>query len=68
MQNGLRSIAFPSISTGIYGFPLQLAAPIAVNSVLQFTAGDNDLDQVVCCCYSGHDLALYQQLLRAPRA
>jgi O-acetyl-ADP-ribose deacetylase (regulator of RNase III) len=66
-QNALRSIAFPSISTGAYGFPLELAAPIAVNTVLEFTNGSDDIDQVIFCCFSSHDLALYQQVLRAAR-
>jgi O-acetyl-ADP-ribose deacetylase (regulator of RNase III) len=66
-RNGLRSIAFPSISTGVYGFPLELAAPIAVKSVLQFTDGRDDIGEVVFCCFSAHDLALYQQVLRAAR-
>jgi O-acetyl-ADP-ribose deacetylase (regulator of RNase III) len=66
-QNGLRTIAFPSISTGVYGFPLDLAAPIAVTAVLEFTALADAIDEVVFCCFSGHDLALYQQVLRAAR-
>jgi O-acetyl-ADP-ribose deacetylase (regulator of RNase III) len=66
-QNGLRSIAFPSISTGAYGFPLNLAAPIAVAAVLEYTRGGDDIDEVVFCCFSGHDLADYQRLLGAAR-
>jgi O-acetyl-ADP-ribose deacetylase (regulator of RNase III) len=66
-QNGLRSIAFPSISTGAYGFPLDLAAPIAVDAVLEITSRSDDIDEVVFCCFSAHDLALYQQLLSAAR-
>jgi O-acetyl-ADP-ribose deacetylase (regulator of RNase III) len=66
-ENGLRSIAFPSISTGAYGFPLDLAAPIAVDAVLEFTSRSDDIDEVVFCCFSAHDLAPYQPLLRAAR-
>lgn len=64
---GLRTIAFPSISTGAYAFPLNLAAPIAVTAVLEFTTLSDAIDEVVFCCFSGRDLALYQQVLRAAR-
>jgi O-acetyl-ADP-ribose deacetylase len=66
-RHALRSIAFPSISTGAYLFPAQLAAPIAVTAALQFTAGRDDIELVTFCCFSERDLALYQQLLHAPR-
>jgi O-acetyl-ADP-ribose deacetylase len=66
-RNALRSIAFPSISTGAYRFPAGLAAPIAVKAALQFTDGRDDIDMVAFCCFSGRDLALYQQLLHAAR-
>jgi O-acetyl-ADP-ribose deacetylase len=66
-RNALRSIAFPSISTGAYRFPAQLAAPIAVTAALQFTDGRDDIDMVAFCCFSDRDLALYQQLLPAAR-
>ena len=42
-RNALRSIAFPSISTGAYRFPAELAAPIAVKAALQFTRGRDDI-------------------------
>jgi O-acetyl-ADP-ribose deacetylase len=67
IRNALRSIAFPSISTGAYGFPLELAAPIAVKAVLELTNGCDDIDEVAFCCFSDRDLALYQQVLRAAR-
>jgi O-acetyl-ADP-ribose deacetylase len=66
-RHALRSIAFPSISTGAYQFPAQLAAPIAVTAALQFTAGRDDIELVTFCCFSQRDLALYQQLLHAAR-
>jgi O-acetyl-ADP-ribose deacetylase (regulator of RNase III) len=64
----LRSIAFPSISTGAYRFPAPLAAPIAVDAALQFTDRCDDIDLVAFCCFSDRDLALYQRLLHAARA
>ena len=70
-ENSWRSIAFPSISTGVYGFPFESAARIAVDSVRAFTAAraaptaDIALEEVVFCCFSEGDLAVYQRLLGA---
>jgi len=48
----LRSIAFPAISTGIYGFPADRAALIAVKTVVtELTAGTRDMERVVFCCF-----------------
>ena len=50
---GLRSIAFPAISTGIYGFPADRAARIAVATVrTEITAAPGELERVVFCCFS----------------
>jgi len=59
---GLLTLAFPSISTGAYGYPLAEAASIAVNTVRSEAAG---LREVVFCCFSTDDLAVYEQLLAA---
>jgi O-acetyl-ADP-ribose deacetylase (regulator of RNase III) len=68
IDHGLRSVAFPSISTGAYGFPLDLAAPIAVRTVRELTASSGELDEVIFCCFSARDYDFYRQLLGAPRA
>ena len=63
-QLGVTSIAFPGISTGVYGFPPRRAAPIAIGTVREFTgAGVHPLRSVTFCCFSDHDLALYRELL-----
>jgi len=59
---GVRRIAFPGISTGVYGYPPTLAAEIAVATV---RAAGSDMDEVVFCCFSDADLAIYQRLLPA---
>lgn len=60
----LRSLAFPAISTGVYGYPIELAAPIAVttvhDSLLRFAA----IREVIFCCHSTADLAIYESLLK----
>ena len=60
------SIAFPAISTGIYGYPAAQAADVAVSTCVAFAA--EVLDTIVFCCYSEADLALYEQRLRASGA
>lgn len=59
VSNGVRSIAFPSISTGIYGYPIELAAEIAVATV---RGAQLDID-VTFCCFSEADLQVYQHIL-----
>ena len=62
-QAGVRSIAFPCISTGVYGFPMELATRIAVQRVREFVHANAGLTEVVFCCFSKADLQLYQQQL-----
>lgn len=59
----LHSLAFPAISTGIYGYPKAAAADIAVRSVRDALARTHSVQAVVFCCFSTEDLRLYQQLL-----
>lgn len=67
-EHGVRSIAFPSISTGVFGYPIQLAAAIAVSTVSSSLARFDSIQEVVFCCFSAGDLALYQKLLPARHA
>ncbi|WP_070886530.1 O-acetyl-ADP-ribose deacetylase [Pseudomonas sp. D2-3] len=62
-QSGARSIAFPSISTGIYGYPIEAAARLAVATVREALAEHPGIDSVLFCCFSASDLAVYQQAL-----
>ena len=67
-EKGVVSLAFPCISTGIYGYPAQLAAKIAVASVRETTGRLPSVSQVVFCCFSADDLAIYERLLPEPVA
>jgi O-acetyl-ADP-ribose deacetylase (regulator of RNase III) len=61
-DKGLATIAFPAISTGVYRFPADQAAEIAVGTVL---AHDADFEQVTFCCFSEPSAALHRQALEA---
>lgn len=59
----LHSLAFPSISTGIYGYPVELAARVAVNTV-RAVAGDHPvIAEIIFCCFSNADLAVYETVI-----
>ncbi|WP_163999123.1 O-acetyl-ADP-ribose deacetylase [Pyxidicoccus caerfyrddinensis] len=64
-QHGLRSVAFPSISTGAYGFPIEKAAPIALREMQAALARLPQLDKVTVVLFSAGDLAVYQRALAA---
>ncbi len=60
---GARTIAFPSISTGVYGYPIAAAAKIAVETVAATLKAKPDFDEIVFCCFSHEDLAIYRREL-----
>ncbi|OGA00604.1 MAG: O-acetyl-ADP-ribose deacetylase [Betaproteobacteria bacterium RIFCSPLOWO2_02_FULL_62_17] len=61
--NGIVSLAFPSISTGVYGYPVEAAARIAVATVRSTLREFTDIQQVVFCCFSPNDLRVYEAVL-----
>ena len=61
--NNVRSVAFCSISTGVFHFPQQRAAEIAVETVRQFLETDSSIDRVIFNVFTDRDLAIYQKLL-----
>jgi O-acetyl-ADP-ribose deacetylase (regulator of RNase III) len=62
VENGLHSVAFPNISTGVYGYPKEEAAQIAVKTVQDFQATADSL-HVIFCCFDDENLRLYRSLL-----
>jgi O-acetyl-ADP-ribose deacetylase (regulator of RNase III) len=65
VENGVKTIAFPCISTGVYGFPQERAAKIAVGEVRRFLDQDQSIEKVVFVCFLARDFAIYSQLLAA---
>jgi O-acetyl-ADP-ribose deacetylase len=58
--HGVRRVAFPSISTGVYGYPKEQAARIAVSVMRQY---EDDFDEIIACCYNAADKAIYEEVL-----
>ncbi|HET6308728.1 MAG TPA: O-acetyl-ADP-ribose deacetylase [Rhodopila sp.] len=65
VAHGVKTIAFPAISCGIYGYPLADAARIAVGSVRTFLDADRTIEQVVFACFGADVLAAFQNELRS---
>jgi O-acetyl-ADP-ribose deacetylase (regulator of RNase III) len=60
---GCRTIAFPCISTGVYGYPVDLAARIAIDTVRDVIRESAGIKEVLFCCFSRNDLEVYISLL-----
>lgn len=63
-EHDVATIAFPSISTGVYGYPIEQACPIAVSAVLDHIRRSTSLQRVVFCLFSAHDHAVYESHFR----
>ena len=62
-ENGVKTIAFPSISTGAYGFPTDRASRIAVDTVRRFLERSTEIQKVIFVCFSKSDYEVYENLL-----
>jgi len=62
-ENNIKTIAFPSISTGVYGYPIEKASEIAINEVRNFLRIDSTIEKVIFVCFSDWGLEVYQNQL-----
>jgi O-acetyl-ADP-ribose deacetylase (regulator of RNase III) len=60
---GAKTLAFPSISTAIFGFPIDLAAPIAIRAITDEASKHPTLLEVTMCTFSDHDFEIYERAL-----
>ena len=63
IKHNCTSVAFPNISTGIYGFPKELAAEIAIREVRSFLQTNKSLTKVLFCCFDSENFTIYNNLL-----
>ena len=62
-KHEMKSIAFPSISTGVYGYPIELAARVAVETACDVVRKSSKMEEIIFCCFSPSDLDVYKSLL-----
>ncbi len=65
VENGVETIAFPNISTGIYGFPKEQAAEIAIGEVRKFLANHTELKKVIFVTFDDENYEIYRRKLQA---
>lgn len=63
VENRIKTIAFPNISTGIYGYPKKEAAKIAIQTVTSFLENNNEINQVIFCIFDNENFEYYRELL-----
>lgn len=63
IEHGLRTVAFPAISTGVYGFPVDRAAHIAVGTVVSFLSDSPGIAKVTFCCFSEESAEAHRETL-----
>ncbi|MEA3495848.1 MAG: O-acetyl-ADP-ribose deacetylase [Bacteroidota bacterium] len=62
IENDIRSIAFPAISTGVYHFPIERATKIALQTTKEFLKENKEIEKVVFVCFSESDLIIYKNI------
>jgi len=68
VDNGIKTVAFPSISTGAYRFPVKRAAGIAVSEILRFLSEDKSLEKVYMVCFDRETMKAYEEAFNEIRA
>ncbi|MFN8672288.1 MAG: O-acetyl-ADP-ribose deacetylase [Candidatus Sericytochromatia bacterium] len=60
LEYNIKTIAFPSISTGIYGFPIEKASKIAIKEMIEFLQNNPDFNKIIAVCFSQKDYDIYK--------
>lgn len=63
VENKIKTIAFPSISTGVYSYPLKEASDIAIKTILNFLKKDNSIEEVIMVCFDNNTYEYYKNAL-----
>lgn len=63
VENGVKTIAFPNISTGVYGYPKSDAAKIAVQTVTRFLTENSNIEKVIFCVFDSVNMEIYSKLI-----
>jgi O-acetyl-ADP-ribose deacetylase (regulator of RNase III) len=64
VKHGIKTLAFPSISTGVYGFPIERASRIALKTVKTFLEYNESIQKVIFVCFGSHDYQVYQRAVK----
>jgi len=64
-KHGIRSIAFPNISTGVYGFPKNQAARIAISAIKNYLSRHMDIEEIIFAVFDEENYRIYEDLLRS---
>lgn len=64
LKMGLKTISFPSISTGVYGYPIEKASRVAIKTVVEFLEKHNGIEEVRFVLHSGQDMRAYEEALK----
>lgn len=62
VENNLKTVAFPNISTGVYCYPKREAAQVALDEVTKFLAGDTQLEKVIFVCFNEDNFKIYREI------
>ena len=63
LKMGIKTISFPSISTGAYGYPVEKASRVALRTVVDFLGENTEIEEVRFVLHSEHDLRLYEEIM-----
>ena len=64
LQNGIKSIAFPNISTGVYHFPKEKAAEIAIKTITEFLNINSEIEEVIFAIFDDENFSIYKRILK----